>query len=195
MSVFRPSDSNWYLDRSFSGFAAINWGISTDKPIADDFDGDGKADFTVFRVTADGSLPDYYTLLSATSTVSYISWGIPGDIPLTEDFDGDNKADHTIFRPSTGQFWVRRSTDGSALTSLSVVGSVPLAGDFDGDGRGDFATYTDGFWRILPLGNGLFARGSFSIGELPVTRSSRLTMTATARTTWRSIARPTGRGT
>lgn len=149
VSVFRPSDSNWYLNRSTTGFAAVNWGISTDKPVVDDFDGDGKADFTIFRVTADGSLPDYYTLLSATSTTSYVSWGIPGDIALTEDFDGDNKADHTIFRPSTGQFWVRRSTDGSFLTSASVVGGVPLAGDFDGDGRGDFATYTDGFWRIL----------------------------------------------
>ena len=149
VSVFRPSDRIWYLNRSFSGFAAVAWGLSTDKPIVDDFDGDGKADFTVFRVTADASMPDYYTLLSATSTISYVSWGIPGDIPLTEDFDGDNKADHTIYRPSTGQFWVRRSTDGSALTSTSVIGGVPLAGDFDGDGRGDFATYTDGFWRIL----------------------------------------------
>ncbi len=148
-SVFRPSDSNWYLNRSSSGFTALTWGLATDKPIVDDFDGDGKADFSVFRVTADGSLPDYYTLLSATSTILYASWGIPGDIPLTEDFDGDDRADQTIFRPSTGQFWVRRSTDGSALTSTSVVGGVPLAGDFDGDGKGDFATYTDGFWRIL----------------------------------------------
>ncbi|PYT01452.1 MAG: hypothetical protein DMF63_00965 [Acidobacteria bacterium] len=149
VSVFRPSDRNWYMNRSTTGFAAVTWGLSTDKPIVDDFDGDGKADFTVFRATADGSMPDYYTLLSSTSTVSYLSWGIPGDIPLTDDFDGDNKADHTIFRPSTGQFWVRRSTDGSALTSTSVIGGVPLAGDLDGDGRGDFATYTDGFWRIL----------------------------------------------
>jgi hypothetical protein len=149
LSVFRPSDRNWYLNRSTTGFAVVNWGLATDKPVVDDFDGDGKADFTVFRVTADGSLPDYYTLLSATSTISYVSWGIPGDIPVTEDFDGDNKADHAIFRPSTGQFWARRSTDGSALTSTSVIAGVPLAGDFDGDGRGDFATYTDGFWRIL----------------------------------------------
>ena len=149
VSVFRPSDRNWYLNRSTAGFTAVTWGLSTDKPIVDDFDGDGKADFTVFRATADGTMPDYYTLLSGTSTVSYLPWGIPGDIPLTEDFDGDNKADHTIFRPSTGQFWVRRSTDGSALTSTSVVGGIPLAGDFDGDGRGDFATYTDGVWRVL----------------------------------------------
>jgi hypothetical protein len=149
VSVFRPSDRIWYLNRSTTGFAAVNWGLSTDKPIVDDFDGDAKADFTVFRVTADASLPDYYTLRSATSTISYVSWGLVGDIPVTEDFDGDNKADPAIYRPSTGQFWALRSTDGTALTTTSVIGGVPVAGDFDGDGKGDFATYTDGFWRIL----------------------------------------------
>ena len=34
----------------------MNWGIATDKPLADDFDGDGKSDITVFRATADGYL-------------------------------------------------------------------------------------------------------------------------------------------
>jgi hypothetical protein len=94
------------VNRSTTGFTALAWGLSTDKPIVDDFDGDAKADFTVFRATADGTMPDYYTLLSGTSTVSYLSWGIPGDIPLTEDFDGDNKADHTIFvhRPDNSGF-------------------------------------------------------------------------------------------
>lgn len=160
VSVFRPSDSNWYLNRSTAGFAAVTWGISTDKPIADDFDGDGKADFTVFRVTADGSLPDYYTLLSATSTISYLSWGVPGDLALTEDFDGDNKADHTIFRPSTGQFWVRRSTDGSFLVSRPYPGATPLVGDFDGDGRGDFVTFTNGTWLVSR------SEGAYSSGQI-----------------------------
>ncbi len=160
VSVFRPSDRNWYLDRSLSGFAAVNWGIATDKPIADDFDGDGKADFTVFRATADGASPDYYTLLSATSTISYVSWGVPSDVALTEDFDGDNKADHTIFRPSTGQFWVRRSTDGSILISRPYPGTTPLVGDFDGDGRGDFATFSSGQWLISR------SQASYSSGEI-----------------------------
>ncbi|MEP7149503.1 MAG: M36 family metallopeptidase [Acidobacteriota bacterium] len=148
VSVFRPSDRNWYLNRSTAGFTAVNWGIATDKPLADDFDGDGKGDIAVFRATADGSMPDYYILQSATSTVSFVSWGVPGDIAVTEDFDGDNKADHTIFRPSTGQFWVRRSTDASILISRPMPGGIPLVGDFDGDGKGDFGTFTDGRWML-----------------------------------------------
>ncbi len=149
VSVFRPSDRIWYLNRSTAGFGAANWGLSTDVPLTDDFDGDGKADITVFRATADGSQPDYYILNSATLTVTYALWGTIGDIPLSEDFDGDNRADVCVYRPTTGQFFVRRSTDGAILTTTPVVGGVPLAGDFDGDSRGDFATYTAGTWRIL----------------------------------------------
>lgn len=149
ISVFRPSDRVWYLNRSSSGFAAIAWGLATDKLVPEDYDGDGKTDLAVFRASSDGATPDYYILKSTDSTVQYVSWGTTGDIPVSEDFDGDGKADPAIFRPSTGQFWVRRSADGSILTSTSVVGGVPLAGDFDGDRRGDLATYTDGFWRIL----------------------------------------------
>ena len=151
ISVFRPSNRVWYLNRSFSGFAAVEWGLATDKLVPDDYDGDGKTDFAVFRATSDGATPDYYILRSTDSTIQYIWWGTAGDIPLSEDFDGDGKGDPAIFRPSieTGQFWVRRSSDGSILVSTPIVGGVPLAGDFDGDRRGDFATYTNGFWRIL----------------------------------------------
>ncbi|MGB7203466.1 MAG: M36 family metallopeptidase [Pyrinomonadaceae bacterium] len=149
VSVFRPSDRIWYLNRSTAGFGAANWGLSTDVPLTDDFDGDGKADITVFRATADGSQPDYYILNSATLTVTYASWGTIGDIPLSEDFDGDNRGDVCVYRPTTGQFWVRRSSDGGFFSPVGLQGGVSLVGDFDGDGRGDFGTYNNGFWRLL----------------------------------------------
>ncbi len=148
VSVFRPSGGVWYMLRSFSGFAALSWGIATDKPVPDDFDGDGKTDITVFRPTGDGSLPDYYILPSVTLTPSFVSWGSTGDIAVTEDFDGDGKHDPTIYRPSTGQFWVRQSVDGSALTSAPMPAGSPFAGDFDGDGRGDFGTFNNGVWTL-----------------------------------------------
>ncbi len=154
VSVFRPSDRVWYLNRSSTGFAAVTWGLATDKPIPDDFDGDGKSDFAVFRATADGAMPDYYIFKSATSTIDYVSWGTTGDIALTEDFDGDGKADPTIFRPSTGRFWVRRSIDGSTMLSRPMPGSVAFVGDFDGDGRGDFGTYDNGMWMLIRSGDG-----------------------------------------
>ena len=66
MSVFRPSDGVWYLNQSFSGFAAHAWGFATDTPIPDDFDGDGKSDIAVFRPEFDGAIADYFILQSAT---------------------------------------------------------------------------------------------------------------------------------
>ncbi len=53
VSVFRPSEGNWYLNRLTDGFVAYNFGISTDVLTPADYDGDGKADTSVFRGTAD----------------------------------------------------------------------------------------------------------------------------------------------
>ncbi|MFN0141231.1 MAG: M36 family metallopeptidase [Pyrinomonadaceae bacterium] len=154
ISVFRPADRIWYLNRSTAGFGAAYWGLSTDVPVPDDFDGDGKADVAVFRATDDGSQPDYYVLNSATSTITYASWGITGDIPLSEDFDGDNRADLCIYRPSNGQFWIRRSSDGGGF-AVGPLDGTPFVGDFDGDGRGDFGALNrfDGLWRSLFSGS------------------------------------------
>jgi Fungalysin metallopeptidase (M36)/FG-GAP-like repeat len=152
VSVFRPSDGVWYLNQSFSGFAAHAWGISTDTPVPDDFDGDGKSDLAVYRPNFDGAVADYFVFQSATSTVRYVWWGTTGDIAITEDFDGDNKADPAIYRPSTGVFWALRSTNGTALAVTRMAGSVvgaPIAGDFDGDGRGDLGLLNNGAWNIV----------------------------------------------
>jgi hypothetical protein len=154
VSVFRPSESNWYLNRSSAGFAVVNWGLPTDEPVANDYDGDGRTDVAVFRATSDAGHPDFYILHSSTFTVSYISWGTTGDIAMSEDFDGDNKADPMVYRPSTGQFWVRRSTDGSAFVIVwGIAVGIPFVGDFDGDGRGDFARYNGGGWYFTMSGN------------------------------------------
>ena len=165
VSVFRPSDGNWYLNRSTTGFVSVNWGLSTDDPVPDDYDGDGNTDIAVFRPSTSEATPDYFILRSTDSTVQYVWWGIAGDIALSEDFDGDNKGDQAIYRPSTGQFWARRSADGSALSTTPLpLGGIPLTGDFDGDGRGDFATYTDGTWNILRSEAGYAAAPIFHWG-------------------------------
>jgi hypothetical protein len=146
VSVFRPSDTVWYLNRSTAGFAAASFGLSTDIPAPGDYDDDGKADIAVFRPGADAASPDFYIFNSSNATVSYVNWGAPADIPAVGDYDGDRRDDPAIFRPSTHQFWVLQSSNGGVLISRPVPGNNPVTGDFDGDGKGDFGSFGGGTW-------------------------------------------------
>ncbi len=75
LSVFRPSESIWYLLRSSAGFTSAQFGVSTDTIVPADYDGDRKTDVAVFR---DGL---WYVLLSA-SGVFVVQFGVTGDQPI-----------------------------------------------------------------------------------------------------------------
>ncbi len=49
ISVFRPSVRRWHLLGFASGFSAAQLGLSSDRIVAADYDGDGQADIAVFR--------------------------------------------------------------------------------------------------------------------------------------------------
>ena len=73
---------------------------------------------------------------------------------VPNDFDGDGKSDVVVYRPSTGGWYVLRSTKnystfGTYMWGLN--GDVPVQGDFDGDGRADVAVFrpSNGKWYIL----------------------------------------------
>ena len=93
ISVFRPSEGIWYLNRSSAGFSAIRFGATGDLIAPADYDGDNKADVTVFR-PSNGT---WYRLNSSNNTFYGVQFGQNGDIPLPGDFDGDNKADINVF--------------------------------------------------------------------------------------------------
>ncbi len=151
VSVFRPSDGNWYLNRSMAGFAALGWGISTDTLVPGDYDGDGKADTAVFRPTNTAGATDYYILNSNGFTVTGVSWGNTGDVPVVGDYDGDSKADFAVFRPSTNVWYVLNSSNGSNyIEPFGVGGDVPMSMDTNGDGRAQIAVFrsSNNTWYI-----------------------------------------------
>jgi hypothetical protein len=61
-------------------FVSRQWGLSTDTPVVGDYDGDGQADFGVWR-------PDsgtWYMLPSGSSGYyTATQWGALGDLPLS----------------------------------------------------------------------------------------------------------------
>jgi len=142
LSVFRPTEGNWYLNRSTDGFAVINWGLASDRLIPGDYDGDGKADVAVFRADANASVPDYYFLKSNGFVYSGLSWGVPGDVPVLGDYDGDGKSDAAIFRPSTNTWYILNSGNGSnTVETFGQAGDIPLSFDSDNDGKTNLALF------------------------------------------------------
>ena len=151
VSVFRPSEGNWYLGRSTAGFTAYTWGFATDQLAPGDYDGDGKTDPAIFRPAAGGG-PSFYVLNSSNSTISFIPWGIPGDKPVVADYDGDRKDDAAVFRPSDNTWYIQYSGGGFAQANFGQAGDLQVPGDYDGDGKADVAVYRAGQWYVANSG-------------------------------------------
>ncbi|CAN5420107.1 hypothetical protein BH10ACI3_BH10ACI3_19130 [soil metagenome] len=144
VSVFRPTDGTWYINRSLGGVSITTFGVSTDKILPADYDGDGKTDIAVYRP----STGEWYILSSATSTFSATPFGTSTDLPAPGDFDGDGKADIAVYRPTGGNWFINRSTAGIFITQFGVSEDRPVPGDYDGDGSADIAVYrpSNGVW-------------------------------------------------
>jgi len=152
VSVFRPSEGNWYLNRSTDGFAVINWGLSTDIPAPGDFDGDGKADTAIFRPST-----GTWWILRSAGGFSQTPFGLSGDIPVVGDYNGDGVSDIAVFRPSTNVWYIQYTGGGQLITGFGASGDLPVRGDYNGDGVTDIAIYrpSTGTWWIANSGGGL----------------------------------------
>ncbi len=107
-----------------------------------DFDGDGKADFAVYRYgtgewfsASEDGVP--------AGAVKRVQWGGQrGDITVPADYDGDRITDYAIFRKASSTWYIVYS--GNGLSTVKLFGldqDIPAPGDFDGDGRDDIAVF------------------------------------------------------
>jgi hypothetical protein len=164
LSVFRPSDSVWYLLRSQAGFTATQFGVSTDKTVAADFDGDNKTDIAVWRP----STGTWFRLNSSNGTFVGQQFGANGDIPQPADFDGDGKADLAVFRPSDGSWYRINSGNGQFIgAQFGTNGDRPAAADYDGDAKADLTVFrpSNGTWYRINSANNSFTGVSFGIAS------------------------------
>ena len=136
--VIRPVGGNhrWFILNSNFGYGfalgcgtatpicggGVTFGLTTDRPVSGDFDGDLRTDVAVWR-PSDGN---YYHYRSGTATagntpgvtITGAHWGASGDIPQPADYDGDLKTDYAVFRPSDGVWWVNNSLGGSTTAYI-----------------------------------------------------------------------------
>jgi hypothetical protein len=173
LGVFRPSEGNWY---SFSSESLTSkttrWGLATDVLVPADYDGDGLTDFAVWRPETG----TWYVLRSRDGQYQYVNWGtrinvpfgVISDEPVPADYDGDGHADFAVWRPSTGTWYVLKSSSGfnpkyAQYFNWGKLGDIPVPADYDADGKTDFAVFrsTENRWYVYQSSNGAWKTSQF----------------------------------
>ena len=162
VSVFRPDNGYWYLNRSTSGYTYERFGNPNDKLVPADYDGDGKTDIAVYR---NGT---WYLRRSLLPQFA-IAFGGESDIPVPADFDADGKAEIAFFRPSNGTWYTYNlATSQSSAVQFGQNGDVPVTADYDGDGKADMAVFRNGIWYIQGSQSGFTAMQFGEATDKPV---------------------------
>jgi subtilisin-like proprotein convertase family protein len=108
-----------------------------------DFDGDNKADISVFR-------QGNWYLLQSSAGFSAAQFGIATDKLVPADYDGDRKTDIAVFRDGDW-YLLESSTNRFRAVGFGLAGDKPVPADYNGDGRAELAVYRNGDWYTLDL--------------------------------------------
>jgi uncharacterized delta-60 repeat protein len=155
ISIYRPSNGQWWLNKSSAGVNVFQFGTSSDKLAPGDYTGDGKTDVAFWRPETG----EWFILRSEDSSYFAFYFGSSTDILAPGDFDGDGTTDAAVYRPSTGTWYIRNSTGGTSILPFGAAGDVPAAADYDGDGKADAAIYrpSNGQWWLNRSSAGVIA--------------------------------------
>lgn len=127
-----------------------------------DYDGDGKADVSVFR----DAVGAWY-LNRSTQGFTAVGFGQSGDKIVPADYDGDGKTDVAVYRD--GNWYSLRSSDGNfTAVAFGINSDIPVPADYDGDGKADQAVYRGGNWYLNRSTAGFSAIAFGIASDIPV---------------------------
>ncbi|MGI8641429.1 MAG: FG-GAP-like repeat-containing protein [Pyrinomonadaceae bacterium] len=123
-----------------------------------DFDGDGKADISVFRPNGGN-----WYILGSQNGFFGAQFGDTNDKIVPADYDGDGRTDLAVYR--NGTWYLQRSTAGFIRFTFGDANDIPQPADFDGDGKAELAVWrpSNGVWYVFNLANNQFT--AFQFGE------------------------------
>ncbi len=173
-AIFRAGDSPnsqgtfWWLGSTgaLSGRQVpVNWGMAGDIAVPGDFNGDGKADFCVYRAVGTNGVffvhpgtgrPDAPSV--AQDTVTFFG-RFSTDGVVEGDFDGDNRTDFAVRRSvGAATVWFYLPSSGGPFVTVRWGrndSDRETPGDYDGDGTTDIAV-----WRAAPPSSYFIRRSS-----------------------------------
>jgi spore coat protein A, manganese oxidase len=170
-----PGQATWFVKYSANNehgnITYIPWGMrygsqadQVDEPYPGDFDGDGRADFTVQRrvdiSVVSSATPGMFITQTAAGDIRYQYFGHASDRILPGDYDGDGKTDIAVARgfninPGQTTWYIRYSSGIPDLATVFGSGFNFAQGDYDGDGKTDIAYFMlgtnpgeTGFWYL-----------------------------------------------
>ena len=106
-----------------------------------DYDGDGRADLSVFRPSSGIWYVARPTGIPAQN-FNATQFGIATDKIVPADYDGDGKTDIAVYR--SGTWYLLQSTAGYTSVQFGTADDIPVPADYDGDGKADLAYYRPG---------------------------------------------------
>ncbi|MGI8788670.1 MAG: FG-GAP-like repeat-containing protein [Pyrinomonadaceae bacterium] len=130
-----------------------------------DYDGDNKADVSVFRPGATGT----WYLLNSTSGFTAAAFGTTGDQIVPADYDGDGKTDIAVYRGGT--WYLQRSSLGFTGVAFGAPTDIPQPADVDGDGKAELVVFrpSTGTWFTYNLATNQTTAAQFGQqGDKPV---------------------------
>ena len=135
--------------------------------VAFDFDGDGKADNSIFR----SSLGEWWYLRSSDGGNAAAQFGSEKDKIVPADYTGDGVTDMAFYRPEKGEWFILRSENFSYYAfPFGIEEDIPAPADYDGDQKADAAVYrpSTNTWYIMKSTGGFAVEQFGASGDVPV---------------------------